>query len=140
MTINEALSDAKERECLLVRDNNQDMLIVLNRTLELEGFDTVVVADYDEAVSLLEKLDPDLVIMDTYLPDVISLRTLDIMRERSDVPIVVITSDNEVETLRTVFAHGADDYIRKPFAIRPFIARIKAKLRRYQGKVLEPSL
>ncbi|OGO00610.1 MAG: hypothetical protein A2Y58_01340 [Chloroflexi bacterium RBG_13_51_52] len=140
MTINEALSDAKERQCILVMDNNQDMLMLLNRTLELEGFDTVVVADYDEAVSLLEKLDPDLVIMDTYLPDVISLRTLDIMRERSDVPIVVITSDNEVETLRTVFAHGADDYIRKPFAIRPFIARIKAKLRRYQGKVLEPSL
>jgi len=114
--------------------------MLLNRTLELEGFDTVVVADYDEAVILLEKLDPDMVIMDTYLPDINSLRTLDIMRELSDVPIVVITSDNEVETLRTVFAHGADDFIRKPFAIRPFIARIKAKLRRYRGEVLEPSL
>jgi len=134
------LTDTKERQCILVMDNNQDMLMLLNRTLELEGFDTVVVADYDEAVILLEKLDPDMVIMDTYLPDINSLRTLDIMRELSDVPIVVITSDNEVETLRTVFAHGADDFIRKPFAIRPFIARIKAKLRRYRGEVLEPSL
>lgn len=134
------MTDTKERQCILVMDNNQDMLMLLNRTLELEGFDTVVVADYDEAVILLEKLDPDMVIMDTYLPDINSLRTLDIMRELSDVPIVVITSDNEVETLRTVFAHGADDFIRKPFAIRPFIARIKAKLRRYRGEVLEPSL
>src|SRR4030042_2077550 len=107
MTINEALSDAKERQCILVMDNNQDMLMLLNRTLELEGFDTVVVADYDEAVSLLEKLNPDMIIMDTFLPDIASLRTLDIMRARSDVPIIVITADTELDTLKTVFADGA---------------------------------
>lgn len=132
-------SDAKDRQCILLMDNNQDMMMLLNRTLELEGYDTVIVVDYDEAVTMLENIKPDMVIMDTYLPDNDSLRILDIIRERSDVPIIVITADNELETLRTVFAHGADDFIRKPFGIRPFIARIKAKLRRYWGEVLTPS-
>lgn len=120
-------------------DSNQDMLMLLNRTLELEGYDTVIVVDYDEAVAMLDKIKPDMVIMDTYLPDIDCLKILDIIREHSDIPIIVITADNELETLRTVFAHGADDFIRKPFGVKPFIARIKAKLRRYHGEILAPS-
>ena len=138
-TGNATLAGVKERQCILLMDNNQDMLMLLNRTLELEGFDTVVVVDYDEALTTLENIHPDMVIMDTYLPDIDSLRILDIIREHSNVPIIVITADNELDTLKTVFAHGADDFVRKPFAIRPFIARIKAKLRRYRGEVLIPS-
>lgn len=137
-TQNATLPETKERQRILVMDTNQDMLMLLNRALELEGFDTIIVVDYDEAVATLETVNPDMVIMDTYLPDIDSLKILDIIRERSNIPIIVITADNEMETLRTVFAHGADDLIRKPFAVRPFIARIKAKLRRYHKEVLEP--
>ncbi len=129
----------KERQRIMVMDDNQDMLMLLNRTLELEGFDTVVFVDYDEALSALDTTNPDMVIMDTYLPDIDSLKILDIIRERSNVPIIVITADNEMDTLKTVFAHGADDFIRKPFEIRLLIARIKAKLRRYRKQVLTPS-
>ncbi len=128
----------KERQRILVMDNNQDMLTLLNRTLELEGFDATVVGDYDEALNLFESLKPDMVIMDTLTPDDESLRALDIMRERSDVPIVVMTVNNELEALKTMLGHGADDFVRKPFAVRPFIARIKAKLRRYNHQVLQP--
>jgi len=133
------LSDIKERQRILVIDNNQDMLMLLNRTLELEGFDTVISVDYDEALAMLEATNPDMVIMDTYFPDIDSMRILDIIRERSNVPIIVMTADNDLETLRTVFAHGADDLIRKPFGIKPFIARIKAKLRRYRREIPTPS-
>ena len=139
ITKNTSPSNTKERERILVMNSNQDMLMLLNRTLELEGYDTIIVVDYDEAVDMLEKLDPDMVIMDTYMPDIDCLKMLDIIRQRSNIPVIVITADNELETLRTVFAHGADDFIRKPFGIKPLIARIKAKLRRYHGKVCAPS-
>jgi DNA-binding response OmpR family regulator len=138
-TIKETEFGASGRQRIMVVDNDQDMLRLLNRTLELEGFDTIVVADEDEALNLLEKLEPDMVIMDTGVPDAESLRTLDLMREHSDIPIIIITTDHEVETLRKVFSHGADDFIRKPFATRSFIARIRAKLRRYRQDVLQPS-
>jgi DNA-binding response OmpR family regulator len=129
----------KKQQRILVMDNSQDMLMLLNRTLELEGFDAIVVGDYDEALSLFDTLHPDMVIMDTFTSDNASLRTLDMMRERSDVPIVVIAANTEIETIKTMFAHGADDFVRKPFGIKPFIARVKAKLRRYNHEFLQPA-
>jgi DNA-binding response OmpR family regulator len=135
-TENVALSNTKERQRILVMDSNRDMLMLLHRTLELEGYDTIIVVDYDEAVEMLDKINPDMVIMDTYIPDTDCFKILDFIRKRSDIPIIVITADSELETLKTVFAHGADDFIRKPFGIKPLIARIKAKLRRYHGDAL----
>jgi DNA-binding response OmpR family regulator len=122
--------ETQQRQRIMVINNNQDMQRLLNRSLELEGFDTIIAVDEDDALDLLEKLKPDMVIMDTITADADSLRILDSMRNQSDVPIIILTSDNEIETLKTVFAHGADDYVRKPFATRSFMARIHAKLRR----------
>lgn len=114
----------------MVVDDDQDMQRLLNRTLELEGFDTIIVADGDSALSLMDKVEPDLIILDTTTPDDESFRTLDHMREHSNVPIIMLTSEYEVELLRKAISLGADDFIRKPFGMRSFIARIRAKLRR----------
>ena len=73
-------SEINERQRILVMNNDQDMLRLLNRTLELEGFDTIVVADGESVVDLLEKLEPDMVIMDTITSDFDSLHTLDLWR------------------------------------------------------------
>jgi two-component system response regulator ChvI len=134
MHTSEIVSGIKERQRILVVDNDLNMLRLLNRALELEGFDTVVVADSDSALGVLEKLEPDMVILDTITPGGDALLTIDRMREHSNVPIIIITSDNDLATLKEVFAHGADDFIRKPFSTRCFIARVKAKLRRSQQK------
>ena len=128
-------TEIKERQRILVVDNDLDTLSLLNRALELEGFDAVIVADSDSALSVLEQVKPDMVIMDTVTADGVDLLTLDSIRKHTDVPIIILTSDNEVETLRTVFAHGADDFIRKPFGVKSLIARIKAKLRRSRQEV-----
>ncbi len=128
----------KERDCILVMDSNQEMSTLLDRFLELEGYDTVIVADYDEALSLFKELNPDMVIIDAFTPEDESLRTLDTIREYSDVPIIVVTANNDQEILKTMLEHGADDFIRKPFSVKPFVARIKAKLRRYHHQVIQP--
>jgi DNA-binding response OmpR family regulator len=126
------VSRTKEHQRILVVDNDLDMLRFLNHALDIEGFDTVLVVDNDAAVDILQEIEPDLVIMDTVKPDEDTLRALDRMRAHSNVPIVLLTSDNELTTLKEAFDHGADDFIRKPFGTKLFIARIKAKLRRYQ--------
>jgi DNA-binding response OmpR family regulator len=122
--------DIIERQCIMLVDNDQDMLSFLNLTLEKEGFDTVVVADIDSATNLLDSVHPDLVILDTLSPEQDSLEMLDQIRKHSKVPIIVLSAEYEAETMREALSHGADDYIRMPFGIRPFIARIRAKLRR----------
>lgn len=124
-----------DRQLIMVVDDDQDMLKLLHHTLQLEGFDTVIVADGDEAANLLDKIDPDLVILDTMMPGLDPLQILDNMREHSDVPIIMLTTDHEVESLRMALSRGADDFIRKPFSMRAFVARIHAKLRRVRHKI-----
>ncbi len=111
-------------------DDDQDMLKLLNHTLDREGFDTIIVADGDMAVDLLDKTEPDLVILDTMIPGLDSFQVIDHVREHSDVPIIMLTSEYEVGLLRKALSLGADDFIRKPFGMRSFVARIRAKLRR----------
>ncbi len=125
-----------DRQRILVVDNDRDTQRLLNRTLELEGFDTIIVDDGESALNLLGKLRPDLVILETASLVDESLQILDQMRAYSNVPIIILTTAYEVESLRKALYHGADDYIRKPFGTRSFVARVRAKLRRSQLKVM----
>jgi len=129
--------EMKDRQRIMVIDNNQDMLRLLDRSLELEGFDTIIAVDEDEAVELMKIIKPDLVIMDAPVMAKSGLHTLDTVRHQTDVPIVIITSDSEMEALKKAFEHGADDYLRKPFNTHVLIARIRAKLRR-SGRQYRP--
>ena len=124
-----------DRQCIMVVDDDQDMQELLNRSLDMEGFDTVIVADSDSALSIMDKVEPDLIILDTTTPDNESFQALDHIREHSSVPIIMLTSAYEVELLRKAISLGADDFIRKPLGMRSFIARIRAKLRRSQMTV-----
>jgi DNA-binding response OmpR family regulator len=119
-----------ERQRIMLVDNDQDMLSFLNLTLEEEGFDTIIVTDIDAATNMLDSLDPDLVILDTVSPEQDSLIILDQIRKHSKVPIIMLSTEYEAQAMQEAIIHGADDYIRIPFGIRPFVARIRAKLRR----------
>jgi DNA-binding response OmpR family regulator len=120
-----------ERQRILVVDGDRDMLALLNRTLETEGFDTVFVGDSGTASSLLES-GPDLVILDTNIPGIEVFEILDHLRQHSNVPIIILSHEYALETLSVALSRGADDFIRKPFGTRSFVARIRAKLRRAQ--------
>ncbi len=120
----------KDQQRIMVVDDDQEMLKLLNRTLELEGFNTIVVDDGDSALTLLDKIDPDLVILDIAMPGLDGLQTLALIREHSNVPVIRLTAMSEVTTLQRALALGADDYIKKPLSTRSLVARIRAKLRR----------
>ena len=119
----------------MVVDDDQDMQKILNHTLDMEGFDTVIVADGESALSIMDKVAPDLIILDTKTPDNDSFQTLDHIREHSNVPIIMLTTEYEVELLRKAISLGADDLIRKPLGMRSFVARIRAKLRRSRQEI-----
>jgi DNA-binding response OmpR family regulator len=119
-----------ERQRILLVDEDQDMVRLLNHTLKLEGFDTVIVTDGDAALHLMNRIEPDLIILDEMAPDDDSLQVVDHIRKQSDVPIIMLTQEYGMEALRQALSHGADDYIRKPFGAKSFIARVRAKLKR----------
>jgi two-component system response regulator MtrA len=125
---NDALLNLRQR--ILLVDDDRDTARVLNRTLEREGFDTVIVTDGASALCLMEIIKPDMVILDEDKPGHDNIEAVDHIRERSDVPIIMLNQEYGIEALREALSHGADDYVRKPFAPMSFVARVRAKLRR----------
>jgi DNA-binding response OmpR family regulator len=120
----------KTNQSILVVDDDREILGILNRTLELEGYDVAIAADGRAALALLEEYRPDLVILDIIMPELDGFQVLNLIRQRSNIPVIMLTARCEITTLRDALALGADDYVRKPFRIRELLARIKAKLRR----------
>ena len=102
----------------------------LAEALDREGFDTRVAGTVADALSEAEREMPDLVLLDVMLPDGSGYDVARTLRERSKVPIIMLTARGE-ETDRIVGLElGADDYIVKPFSAREVAARIRAVLRR----------
>ena len=122
----------KKRQRIMVVDDSREMLKILERLLDLEGFDVVTAEDGSSALSILDEIIPDLVILDIMMPGLDGYQTLDLLRERSSVPVIMLTAKREVASLQKALLLGADDYVTKPFRSQSLVARIRSKLRRAQ--------
>jgi DNA-binding response OmpR family regulator len=114
---------------LLVEDDN-----ILRETLVYnltnEGHEVIETGDGSEALDLARNTSPELVVLDVMLPSLDGFTICRILRQESDVPIVMLTArDSEVDRI-VGLELGADDYIVKPFSLGEFLARVRATLRR----------
>ena len=125
-------------QLILVVDDDQEVLRMVNRLFQLEGYDVVSAADGKSAMALLEEHEPDLIVLDIMMPELNGFQVLDLVRQSSDVPIIMLTARSEVTTLHNALALGADDYVKKPFHTRELLARVRAKLRRGGSGVSSP--
>jgi len=128
----------KKHPSIMVVDDEQSIRRLLNRTLELEGYGVILADNGRAALDLLEEHRPDLVILDIMMPGLDGFQALDLIRQRSNVPVIMLTAKREVNTVRDTLTLGADDYVRKPFHRQELLARIKAKLRRAGPEVTMP--
>jgi len=128
----------KKNTCIMVVDDEQTILRLLDRTLKPAGYDVVLASDGSSALKLLEKHSPDLVILDIMMPGLNGFQVLRLIRQRSSIPVLMLTAKREAETVRDALNLGADDYVRKPFHTLELLARIKAKLRRASQQVTMP--
>ena len=131
-------SEREKQACILVVDDDQNLLRMVSHTLELEGFRSITAADGESALALLGKDKPDLVLLDIMMPGMDGFEVLKGIRQRTTVPVIMLTAINEVTTVRDTIGLGADDYIRKPFSMVELLARIRCKLRR-AGRVKRSS-
>ncbi len=120
----------KKHTCIMVVDDEQAILRLLSRILEPEGYRVVVADNGSSALALLEEHGPDLVILDIMMPGLDGFEVLEFIRQRSDIPIIMLTGKQEATSVRDALISGADDYVKKPFRTRELLARIRAKLRR----------
>ncbi len=126
------------KRILLVDD---EPLIVkgLKYSLEQEGYETDSAADGEEALNKFFAGKFDLILLDVMLPKVDGIEVCQRIREKSYVPIIMLTAKGEDMDKILGFEYGADDYMTKPFNILEVKARIKSILRRAGQQVMEPA-
>lgn len=115
---------------LLVIDDDVVISKGLKYTLELEGFKVDTANDGEEALKSINDNIYNMIVLDIMLPKIDGLTILKRLRERSSIPVILLTGKTQDEDKVTGFEYGADDYITKPFNILELKARIKAILRR----------
>jgi two-component system response regulator ChvI len=111
-------------------DDDRNILTSVSIALQAEGFLTRVYSDGETALKALVDNPPDLGIFDIKMPRMDGLELLRRLRERSQIPVIFLTSKDDELDEALGLAMGADDYIAKPFSQRLLIARIRAILRR----------
>ncbi|HID94965.1 MAG TPA: response regulator transcription factor [Candidatus Latescibacteria bacterium] len=117
-------------EKILVVDDERKITEVVRAYLEKEGYIVLVAGDGQGALDLIERSKPDLVILDLMLPDMAGEEICRRLRQRSDVPIIMLTAKASEEERVKGLMIGADDYIVKPFSPKELVARVRAILRR----------
>ncbi|MBO0887030.1 MAG: response regulator transcription factor [Acidimicrobiales bacterium] len=115
---------------ILVVEDEDSFVDALAIGLRREGFAVHTAHDGKEALDRFDKIHPDLVILDVLLPRLSGIDVCRELRQRSSVPIIMVTArGSEIDTVVGLEV-GADDYVAKPFRMRELIARIRAALRR----------
>ncbi len=115
---------------VLVVDDEQIVREVVVKYLEREGHTTLEAGDGDDARALLERSQPDLVVLDVMLPGTDGLELCRWIRSRSELPVILLTARGEEADRIVGLELGADDYVTKPFSPRELAARVRTVLRR----------
>ena len=115
---------------VLVVDDEAGIRDVVAMTLEMEGIPCTTAADGMEALHLVNEINPDVVVLDLMMPGVSGMEVLEKIREKSNVPVLLLTALNSEDNVVLGLRKGADDYVVKPFSGPELAARVEALLRR----------
>jgi two-component system OmpR family response regulator len=126
--------DAPESR-LLVVDDEPNILELLSASLRFAGFEVATAADGDEALRVARSFQPDLVVLDVMMPGIDGFTVVRRLRsEGRYVPVLFLTARDATEDKVTGLTLGGDDYVTKPFSLEEILARIRAVLRRAEGR------
>jgi DNA-binding response OmpR family regulator len=120
---------------VLIVDDEPGIIRLISMYLEREGFQTAGARTGGEALDLIQRNPPSLVVLDIMLPDIDGWEVCREIRKVSDVPIIMLTAREGDEDKIVGLEIGADDYVTKPFVPRELVARVKAILRRVRTTV-----
>lgn len=115
---------------ILVVEDEPTLVETLEYNLIRQGYEVVTAMDGAEALATARSENPDLVILDVMLPILDGFEVCRILRQESNVPILMLTARTEEVDKVVGLEVGADDYLSKPFSMRELMARVKALLRR----------
>jgi two-component system response regulator MtrA len=129
--------DQSAKGRILVVDDDASLAEMLTIVLRQEGFESRMVTRGDEAVEAFRSYRPDLVLLDLMLPGKDGIDVCKEIRAESGVPIVMLTAKGDTVDVVVGLESGADDYVVKPFKPKELVARIRARIRRFDAPTQE---
>ncbi len=124
------MNDFARAPRVLVVEDDEDIAQVLQRSLRMEGYEVRCAGDGPAAIEQGRGFAPDLVILDLGLPGIDGIEVAKQLRDGDDVPILILTARDALESRVAGLDAGADDYLVKPFERQELLARMRALLRR----------
>src|SRR5215469_3912254 len=121
-----------KKTTILAADDDPQLLRLITRNLELEGYEVHAASDGQQALDLIEAEHPDVVLLDVMMPRLDGFEVTRRVREYSAVPIIIVTARGQDQDKIHGLDLGADDYLTKPFSVEELLARVRAVLRRSQ--------
>ena len=126
-----------KKPTILTADDDPQLLRLMTRNLQLEGYEVLSASDGQQALEQIEAKSPDLVLLDVMMPRLDGFSVCQKVREFSSVPIIIVTARGQDQDKVRGLDLGADDYLTKPFSVDELLARVRAVLRRAQFTVKE---
>lgn len=133
------MDDHFKNKKILVVDDEERMARFIRLNLEHDGFQVVEAFRGMQALQAYRDSLPDLILLDVMLPDIDGFEVLSMLREISNVPVIMLTAKGEEDDRVKGLELGADDYITKPFSPRELVSRVRAVLRRTESSTSETS-
>ena len=126
---------------VLICDDDKDIVSALEIYLTSEGYRTVSAYNGEEAIAAVRTENIDLILMDVMMPRLDGLSALMRIRERANIPVIVLSAKSEETDKVLGLSMGADDYVTKPYHPAELVARVKSQIRRYTslGDINAPS-
>lgn len=131
------MSLSQTNKLILVVDDDPPTLAFIERELKKSGFEVESTNDGSDAIRITQDKDPDLILLDAFLPGMDGYTLTRRIKEFTSIPVIILSARGEERDKLRGFEAGVDDYIIKPFSSAVLIARIKAVLRRYDKAGLE---
>ncbi len=128
-----------KKSTILVADDDPQLLRLMTRNLQFEGYSLLTASDGKQALDLFEQYQPDLLLLDVMMPKVDGFAVCAHIREFSAIPIIIITARGQDKDKVQGLDLGADDYLTKPFSVDELLARVRAVLRRAHFSTYELS-
>ena len=122
---------------VLLVDDDLDLLTVTGFALQQAGFLVVTAADGPAALEVFRREQPDVAVLDINMPRMNGFELAQKLREKSRIPVLMLTARSEEEDVVKALSLGADDYLTKPFSPKILLARVKALLRRAGREVTD---
>lgn len=116
---------------ILVVDDDREIVKSLGKLLELEGYEVYKAYDGVEALDILLREQIHLILLDVMMPKLNGLSALMKIREKNNIPIIMLSAKTEDSDKVLGLSMGADDYVTKPYNTAELMARVKSQLRRY---------